>query len=112
MNDFLQLCFAGLALGSRYALVALGFVVIYKATGVINFAQGALVTLGAYLAYNFHQTWGLPFPVALVMAVVGGALVLPVREQPVRSRALGADRHVLRVVELVALNAQVRVPGQ
>ena len=61
MTDFLQLCFAGLALGSRYALVALGFVIIFKATGVINFAQGAMVTLGAYLAFNFHQTWGLPF---------------------------------------------------
>ena len=59
MTDFLQLCFAGLALGSRYALVALGFVIIFKATGVINFAQGALVTLGAYLTFNFHQTWGL-----------------------------------------------------
>ena len=48
--------------------MALGFVVIYKATGVINFAQGALVTLGAYLAYNFHQTWGFP-SLALVIAV-------------------------------------------
>jgi len=50
MTTFLQLCFSGLALGSRYALVALGFVVIYKATGVINFAQGGLVLLGGYLA--------------------------------------------------------------
>jgi branched-chain amino acid transport system permease protein len=74
MTDFLQLLFAGLALGSRYALVALGFVVIFKATGVINFAQGALVTLGAYLAFNFGQTWDLPFVLALVMAVAVGAL--------------------------------------
>jgi branched-chain amino acid transport system permease protein len=75
MTEFLQLCFAGLALGSRYALVALGFVIIFKATGVINFSQGALVTLGAYFAFNFHQTWDLPFAVALVMAVVTGALL-------------------------------------
>ena len=75
MTDFLQLCFAGLALGSRYALVALGFVIIFKATGVINFAQGAMVTLGAYLTFNFHQTWGLPFAVAMVLAVAAGALV-------------------------------------
>jgi branched-chain amino acid transport system permease protein len=73
MTDFLQLLFAGLALGSRYALVAMGFVVIFKATGVINFAQGALVTLGAYLAFNFGQTWDLPFVLALVMAVAVGA---------------------------------------
>jgi branched-chain amino acid transport system permease protein len=74
MNDFLQLCFAGLALGSRYALVALGFVIIFKATGVINFAQGALVTLGAYMAYNAHQTWGVPFPLALAIAVAVGVV--------------------------------------
>lgn len=89
MNNFLQLCFAGLALGSRYALVALGFVVIYKATGVINFAQGALVTLGAYLAYNFHQTWGLPFALALVMAVVSGALVGVVVQRLLLHRMIG-----------------------
>ena len=56
MTNFLQLFFAGLALGSRYALVALGFVIIFKATGVINFAQGAMVTLGGYFAFNFHRT--------------------------------------------------------
>ncbi|MDQ3757154.1 MAG: branched-chain amino acid ABC transporter permease [Actinomycetota bacterium] len=79
MTDFLQLCFAGLALGSLYALVALGFVVIYKATGVINFAQGGLVLLGAYLTYNFHQTWGVPFflsiPLAMLACAGVGALV-------------------------------------
>jgi branched-chain amino acid transport system permease protein len=89
MNDFLQLCFAGLALGARYALVALGFVVIYKATGVINFAQGAFVTLGAYLAFNFHQTWGLPFALALVMAVAGGALVGIVIQRLLLRRMIG-----------------------
>ena len=65
MTNFLQLCFAGLALGALYALVALGFVVIYKSTGVINFAQGGLVILGAYLTYNAHHTWGLPFYLAV-----------------------------------------------
>ena len=48
MNALLQNLFAGLALGATYALVALGFVIIYKATGVINFAQGGLLALGAY----------------------------------------------------------------
>ena len=46
------------ASGALYALVALGFVIIYKATGVINFAQGALLLLGAYLALSFHETAG------------------------------------------------------
>jgi branched-chain amino acid transport system permease protein len=85
MRDFLQLCFAGLALGSLYALVALGFVVIYKATSVINFAQGGLVVLGAYLTYNAHQTWGLPFPLAVPVAMALCALI-----------GVGIERLVLR----------------
>jgi branched-chain amino acid transport system permease protein len=75
MTDFLQFCFAGLALGALYALVALGFVVIFKATGVINFAQGGLVLVGAYLAYNFHNTWDLPFYLSIVLAMVATAAV-------------------------------------
>ncbi len=75
MTDFLQLCFAGVALGARYALVALGFVVIHRATGVINFAQGSIVALGAYLTFNAHQTWGLPFFVAAAIGIAGTAAV-------------------------------------
>lgn len=69
MEDFLQLVVAGLALGARYALVALGFVVIYRATGVINFAQGGLVALGAYLTYHFNQRVELDFAVSVLIAL-------------------------------------------
>jgi branched-chain amino acid transport system permease protein len=77
MTEFLQLCFAGLALGARYALVALGFVIIYKATGVINFAQGGLVALGAYLAYAFNTVtyFALAVVLAALVAAVFGAAV-------------------------------------
>ena len=79
MRDFLQLCFAGLSVGSLYALVALGFVIIFKATGVINFAQGALLLVGGYLAYNVHNTWGVPFylsiPVAMLLCGALGAVI-------------------------------------
>jgi branched-chain amino acid transport system permease protein len=85
MTDFLQLCFAGVALGARYALVALGFVVIHRATGVINFAQGSIVALGAYFAFNAHQTWGLPFAVAALVAVAASAAV-----------GVGVERFLLR----------------
>ncbi|HEX4902728.1 MAG TPA: branched-chain amino acid ABC transporter permease [Acidimicrobiales bacterium] len=81
MTEFLQLTFQGVALGSQYALIALGFVVIYKATGVINFAQGGFVLVGAYLGYNFTQTWDLPFYLALVMAMVAGAILGAVVER-------------------------------
>jgi branched-chain amino acid transport system permease protein len=75
MTEFLQLCFAGLALGARYALVALGFVIIYRATGVINFAQGGLLAVGAYLTYAFANDAGLPFFLAVVLALAFSALL-------------------------------------
>jgi branched-chain amino acid transport system permease protein len=89
VTDFLQLSFAGLALGSLYALVALGFVVIFKATGVINFAQGGLVVLGAYLTYNAHHTWHIPFALAVIVAMAMCALVGVAIERVVLRRMVG-----------------------
>lgn len=89
MTEFLQLCFGGLALGAQYALIALGFVVIFRATAVINFAQGGFVLLGAYLAFNFNQTLGLPFWVSVGLAMVCGAVVGAVVEALVLRRMVG-----------------------
>ena len=52
MIDFFQILLNGVALGSIYAIVALGFVLIYKATGVFNFAQGELMMVGAYICFT------------------------------------------------------------
>ncbi|MFL5425809.1 MAG: ABC transporter permease subunit, partial [Myxococcales bacterium] len=49
MEFFLQLTLNGLVVGSIYALVALGFVIIYKSSGILNFAQGEFLLLGAYV---------------------------------------------------------------
>src|SRR4051812_26124242 len=75
MSDFVQVCVIGIAEGAKFALVALGFVVIYRATGVINFAQGGFVLVGAYLTYNVAGTWGLPFYFGVLVAMAGGALL-------------------------------------
>ena len=88
MSDFLQILFAGLALGARYALVALGFVIIYKATGVINFAQGALLALGTYLTYAIIQG-GVPFWIAVLGGAAGTALVGALVERVVLRRMVG-----------------------
>ena len=58
---FIQIVVSGLALGSIYALIALGFVIIYKATDVFNFAQGELMMVGAYLCFTFSTQRQLPF---------------------------------------------------
>jgi branched-chain amino acid transport system permease protein len=73
VTELLQLLTQGVALGVVYGLVALGFVVIYKATKVINFAHGELLLLGAYLVYAFRSGAGLPFYVAVVLATVAMA---------------------------------------
>ncbi len=64
----------GLATGGIYALVALGFVLIYKSTDVINFAQGDLLMVGAYVGWAL-TTAGLPFPVAFVLTLIVAALL-------------------------------------
>ena len=62
MTQFLRLTINGLANGAILALTALGFVLIYKATEVINFAQGQFLVVGAFLVYNANVTWGWPWP--------------------------------------------------
>jgi branched-chain amino acid transport system permease protein len=98
MTDFLQLCFAGLSVGALYALVALGFVIIYKATGVINFAQGGLVLLGAYLTYNFHHTLKLPFALSIVAAMAGVAVVGALIERLVLRRMVGQPAFAILMI--------------
>jgi branched-chain amino acid transport system permease protein len=72
MSSLVQLLFSGLALGAVYALVAMGFVIIYRASGVFNFAQGELLTLGAFVMLALTAT-GMPWLLAVAgaMATVG-----------------------------------------
>ena len=89
MTKFLSLLGDGLALGAVYALVALGFVVIYRATKVINFAQGGLVVFGAFLVYQAEHTWGLPFWVSALFAIACCAAIGAVFEALVLRRMIG-----------------------
>ncbi|MGE4291470.1 MAG: branched-chain amino acid ABC transporter permease [Desulfovibrio sp.] len=61
MEQYLQLVINGLVVGSIYSLVALGFVIIYKATKVVNFAQGELVMVGAYICFALTVQFHIPF---------------------------------------------------
>jgi branched-chain amino acid transport system permease protein len=75
MTTFLQSVLNGLAQGSIYALLALGYVMIYKATHVISFAQPALMVCGGLFAYHATSEWGLAFWPALLVAIILGALL-------------------------------------
>jgi branched-chain amino acid transport system permease protein len=74
MADFLQFFFSGLTVGAVYALVALGFTLIYNASDVINFAQGEFVMLGGMLTV-FLGLAGLPLPLAALIAVTATVAV-------------------------------------
>ena len=75
MTDFLQLFFSGLATGSIYALAALGFTLLWQASGTINFAQGEFVMLPAFIMLAFLAA-GLPLFVAFLLACLVAVFVL------------------------------------
>jgi branched-chain amino acid transport system permease protein len=70
-----QVLFSGLALGSMYGLVALGYNITYATSRTVNFSQGQSVMVGAVLAYLFHVEAGWPFPLAVALSLVGLAVV-------------------------------------
>lgn len=73
LAQFLQFLFSGITIGATYALAALGFSIIYNASGVINFAQGEFLMLGG-MATATLVGLGIPLPLAVVMAVLITAL--------------------------------------
>ncbi len=74
MGRFLQYALAGLSAGSLYALVALGLVLIYRSTRVLNFAHGDLATFGTYVAFA-AITGGMSLGIALPLAILVGAVI-------------------------------------
>ena len=75
MTDFFQLLFSGVSTGSIYALAALGFTLLWQASGTINFAQGEFVMLPAFAMLGF-ASFGLPLPVAFLATCAIGVVVL------------------------------------
>jgi branched-chain amino acid transport system permease protein len=90
MELFSQLIFTGLGIGSVYALVSLGFVLLIRAAGVVNFAQGEFSMIGAYIMVILFNRVGLPYYLALVLAValmgVFGIVFAAVTYWPLRHR--------------------------
>ena len=89
MNQYLV---SGVTLGSIYGMIALGFTLIYNATGIVNFAQGEFVTLGALTAISCSATLGLPMPLAVLAAVAAvtvlGAALERAAIRPARSKSV------------------------
>ncbi|WP_329377404.1 branched-chain amino acid ABC transporter permease [Streptomyces sp. NBC_01351] len=98
MTTFLELLLGGLSMGSVYALIALGFVVIFKATEVVNFAHASLLLAGGYVTAVLHDDIG--FWPALAVGVASAAAVGAAVEYLVMRRYRGQDHSVLAIVTI------------
>ncbi|GHB46683.1 branched-chain amino acid ABC transporter permease [Streptomyces viridiviolaceus] len=104
MTGLLDNLLNGVALGSVYALIALGFVTIFKASGVLSFAHGSLLLLGGYLVAVLHDDLG--FAGALALAVVVTALVAGALDRLVLQR-VGTDSHAAHVQTIVTIGIDI-----
>ena len=98
MNQFVTLLVGGLFLGAIYALVAIGFVTIFRATGVINFSQGSLLLLGAYVIGRLDGSIG--FWPAVLVGIAAAALVAALVDALLIRRVRGADLGTLAILTL------------
>ncbi|RYX91471.1 MAG: branched-chain amino acid ABC transporter permease [Comamonadaceae bacterium] len=96
MNYFFELVVSGLAVGAIYGLVAMSFAVIYKATGVVNFAQGEMGMLTAYTTWSLATTFGTNGIFTVLLAVLLGAVLGLLCERLIMRPMLGEP--VLSVV--------------
>ncbi|MGI5227945.1 branched-chain amino acid ABC transporter permease [Actinoallomurus sp. CA-142502] len=84
MQVFLQTLIGGLSLGAVYALVAMGFSLVYRTMGLVNFAHADVLMIGAYTASTFYTSTRLPFAVAMVSAIAVTGLIGLVIERVLR----------------------------
>src|SRR3981189_2956179 len=85
MGFFLEILIGGLLAGVLYSLVALGFVLIFKASGVFNFAQGAMVLLAGLAlvrSLDFFTQHGFPTWAAIIMGLLFAAVVMGITASP------------------------------
>ncbi len=119
MSDFVSHTVNGALLGLLYALVAMGFVVIYRASRVFNFAQGEFVVIGGFLVWWFTLGLGLPIWAGILLALLGAAVFGLLIERLFFRRLIGESLFamvmitialliLLRGVVLVAWGPQVR----
>jgi branched-chain amino acid transport system permease protein len=109
MTDFSylpQIALSGVGVGCIYGLIGIGFCVIYNASGIVNFAQGAFVMLGGMIAHVALQRFGLPLFAAAILATLVVALVGVALERVV-VRPLWDRKATMFVMILATLAAQI-----
>ncbi|MGD1974480.1 MAG: branched-chain amino acid ABC transporter permease [Desulfobacterales bacterium] len=104
MQIFLQIIITGIATGGVYGLIALGFVLIFKATGILNLATGAFMTLGAYICLTVLSQLGAPFWLAF-LCTLGFAILLGVVLEKIILRPLIGEPIISVVMVTIGLSS-------
>ncbi|MEE9612704.1 MAG: hypothetical protein V3W19_15740, partial [Desulfatiglandales bacterium] len=104
---FFQVMLSGIAAGSIYALVALGFVLIFKSTDAVNFAQGEMVMLGAYLGVTFFTILKFPFLVVFII-VLGTSSFFGMLVERVACRPLMKQSVLTVIIATIAVGIMMK----
>ena len=104
VDIFLQIIVTGIATGGVYGLIALGFVLIFKATGILNLATGAFMTLGAYICLTVLGQFGAPFWVAFI-GTLGFAIVMGIVLERIILRPLIGEPIISVVMVTIGLSS-------
>ena len=107
MEYYFQLFVNGLVVGGIYSLVALGFVVIYKATKVVNFAQGELVMVGAYICFALTVQFHVPFVWAFLLTL-GFSVILGLAIERLALRPLIGEEHISVIMVTVGMSSVLK----
>ena len=98
MSQVFQFAVIGLGAGSLYAIAAIGLVLVYRGSRVVNFAQGAMGMMAAYVFYELHQNWHL----SVVIAIPAGSLVSGAWERLSTSSRSASSRDASNLIKIVA----------
>lgn len=112
---FVQLLISALLSGSIYGLIALGYSLIYRASGIMNLAQGDLMCLGGFLGYTFFSVLKLPFLVSLVLTVVCCFIIVCILEKfvirPIFKRSTTTSVIILATVAVSYIIQSLEIVG-
>lgn len=111
MDFLLQLVINGLVIGSIYALVGLGFVIIYKSSSILNFAQGEILMLGAYVCLAIFTTFKVPFAAAFALTL-GFSVILGVLMERVLLRPMIGEPVISVIMLTLGLASVLRAVVQ
>jgi branched-chain amino acid transport system permease protein len=100
INEILQTILSGISIGCIYGIVALGFVLIFKATEVINFAQGEMMVLGAFIAYTLTTVFGFSYWVALLVSTLCLGLIGMLLERVLLRPLIGEPTFVIFILTI------------